>query len=307
MKLVILLRDDKIILNGARQKIITDSSVTLNWNKTDLYRMIQKRLAVNHTSLEELFDQTIDVCNYNREVETIRFWDFLVDYTFYRPRDLVAFLNACKAEYGDKCHISNSDLDKVILNYSNTYFYPYLLDELNVYFQHNDIDKTKSNIDSLFYKLCDAPVDDSGTKYWNTMKGFFYIDFKENAKKLFSEEFHIDERVEELFEYLLKMGCIGQLKRIGAAPGKGECLRWAFAYEGEAVGCSENARYILHKALRYRIMKEYYIPSVAELGKVRGRECNGIEILFQIMGSVKKEESYDELDAYGDSWGDSWR
>lgn len=53
--------------------------------------------------------------------------------------------------------------------------------------------------------------------------------------------------------------------------------------------------------------KEYYVPSVAELAKVRGRECNGIEILFQIMGSVKKEESYDELDAYGDSWGDSWR
>lgn len=259
IKPIILLRDDKIILSGAGQKILTDCAVTINWSKEALCNMLKKRLDANNTNLAELFDKWIKVCNYDiNTIETIHFWDYIVDYTFYRPRDIIAFMNQCIKDFPKKNHISNSDLKKVIRSYSKKYFFDNLLDELTIYFQNNNIEDTQAMIKPLCEKLCDAPVDESlNTRYWNFLRGFSYRDFYKAAEEFLSEQYNTPKNIKELFRHLLRIGCIGQLKRKGDAPGTGGILRWVFSYEDEDVDLLESGRYILHKAVRYQFIEEY--------------------------------------------------
>ena len=54
---------------------------------------------------------------------------------------------------------------------------------------------------------------------------------------------------------------------------------------------------------------ERYAPSIVDLIREKGRECNGVNILFEIIlgnnGNLDERTNYYD-DSYGDSWGDSY-
>lgn len=265
IKIVILLRDDKVVLSGANQKIIYDRSCSLKWNKNKLYNLVEKRLKVNNINLEDLFPKEISVYNYEKvdsnyikKIETLNFWDYITDYTFYRPRDIVYFLNICKQLYGDNDCLNRLELKAVIDEYSKGYFYDFLSDELTVYFQNNDIEETKSIMYDLCEALCDPPIDKtkSETRYWKVMEGFKYDYFKKVVQERLSDVCKVDTEILELFRHLLKIGCIGQLKIKSERPGEEGIPRWAFSYQNETVVHSNIGRYILHKAVRYQFLPE---------------------------------------------------
>lgn len=264
VKFVVLLRNDKIVMKGAAQKILLDKSTTLSWTKDDLYEMLDKRLKANGITLEHIFDKNIAIYDYDpiskeKEVNNKSFWDFLMDYTLYRPRDLIEFLNICTSGGFKKLErIGTSDLKKVLKIYSKEYFLNDICDELLAFFQNKDIEKTRRIMLNLFTKLCDVPADrDNNSHYWILLEGFKCSQFYDIAKEELPENFSNDDIIKELFEYLLKIGCIGQLKRIGTAPGIGGKLQWGFTFEGATVNVSSDGRYILHKAIRYLFMEEF--------------------------------------------------
>ncbi len=54
-------------------------------------------------------------------------------------------------------------------------------------------------------------------------------------------------------------------------------------------------------------------PSIVDLIREKGRNCNGVNILFEIaLGNNENSDErtngsdYSYGDSYGDSWGDSW-
>ncbi len=265
LKIVILLRNDKIILSGANQKILFDRLCSLKWSKSELYCLVEKRLKTNNITLGDLFPKEIAVYNYERvddqytiKTETLSFWDYIIEYTFYRPRDMVYFLNLCKKLYGDNKSLNRLELRTVIDEYSKEYFYEFLSDELTIYFQNNDMEKTKSIMYELCEALCDPPINKtkSETRYWKVMEGFNYDYFKKVVQERLSGVCKEDSEILELFRHLLKIGCIGQLKIKSERPGEEGILRWAFSYQNETVIHSDIGRYILHKAIRYQFLPE---------------------------------------------------
>lgn len=66
-----------------------------------------------------------------------------MDYTLYRPRDLIEFLNICTSgDFKKLERIRISDLKKVLKIYSEQYFYEDICDELLAFFQ-NGMEETK--------------------------------------------------------------------------------------------------------------------------------------------------------------------
>lgn len=119
----------------------------------------------------------------------------------------------------------------------------------------------------LFSELCDVPAErENNTRYWKLLEGFNYSRFYDIAKAELPENFVDDNIIKELFEYLLKIGCIGQLKRIGMAPGVGGKLQWVFSFEGETVSYNKDGKYILHKAIRYPLVEEFISEGVEKNG-----------------------------------------
>lgn len=112
-RVVLLLREDYLNKLSSRkpniQKTINDSLVELNWtdksNKQDLLDMVVNKIKKSNASLEpysiqevkdKFFPQYVNgKTSFNNALEHI------TEYSFYRPRDLVVFIDTVIKNYGD--------------------------------------------------------------------------------------------------------------------------------------------------------------------------------------------------------------
>lgn len=253
---LIMLRDDVVFLDGARQKIRDDRSINIKWDIEELRKMLDKRLWANGIKWGSIFEEMIDVCISEKEKISISTWDYILKYTFYRPRDIVAFLIQCQKKCGNKTFINNDALRKIVKDYSRIYFFDTVADELNIYMNYNDIERTKRIFRYLFDKLCDFQGENKGkTKYWNMMAGFNYNNFY-NVTLNWKEELQLEPiDIKALFLQLLSIGCIGQLKRAGNP--HSDSLEWFFSYQDIPIDFTEEGRYILHSAIQRQYVDEY--------------------------------------------------
>lgn len=146
-KCILLLRRDVFdFVSGANiNKIVTGSSVTLNWvnesNEKDtypLYDFINIRLQNSvgkNISLKDILPESI----MKKDGEVYNSWSWLLNFTTYKPRDVVAFLDFCVGH----CHKEEKVLTETILwnatkDYSE-YFYKELQDELYGFFTDEQI------------------------------------------------------------------------------------------------------------------------------------------------------------------------
>jgi hypothetical protein len=178
-KCILLLRRDVFdFVSGANMnKIVTGSSVTLNWvnesNEKDTYPLydfinirLQNSVGKNMT-LKDILPESITT----KGGEFYNSWSWLLNFTTYKPRDVVAFLDFCAVH----CHKEEKVLTETILwnatkDYSE-YFYKELQDELYGFFTDEQIFYL---FDEVFPKMEMKWIDYQELMGYINRKGLFF-------------------------------------------------------------------------------------------------------------------------------------
>ncbi|MCG4260773.1 hypothetical protein K6W36_09255 [Acetobacter senegalensis] len=211
--------------------------INMKWTKTDLQELINKR--VNY-----LFEYKYTKWNVNASDIIAKSVgkkqsgiEYIIDRTFFRPREVIAFFNGCLEVAEGKSFISDTDIKKAEYNYSNervialceewSRLYPYLTNFLDVVRGINDGVEVSHLLSGKFQEFCaeysdfskknnydysieaeNAYLDmkKSGLVFIRLILGILYkvgvigLKLHSNTKRvfLFSEDLKIDQRHIEL-------------------------------------------------------------------------------------------------------------
>lgn len=186
-KIIVLLRNDiakQLRFNADTAKIFASYSVELNWfeeayrlceDKLKLKQFINKRIArnfeINHMEYLENnpWGSFVDESEFeNWSSNSKSSFKYVIDHTFYRPRDLILFFKDID-RLNFPLPISKANINILIGNYTNQMILE-IQNELSALFSDNDItkilhvlkyfsDKTPFTYDDLFLKLEDCEID----------------------------------------------------------------------------------------------------------------------------------------------------
>lgn len=133
IKAILLIREDIIssITDPDLNKIVQDGAITISWNNRleDLKEVVKLRFkfsGVEEELLEDCWEQI-----FPRKIKNKTSWNYMLDYTVYRPRDVLQFLKCCQNEYPDKESLSLSEFQNALKIYSNKYFIEEMKNELS--------------------------------------------------------------------------------------------------------------------------------------------------------------------------------
>ena len=101
LKIILLIREDLIALinDPDLNKIIQDSSITISWNKhlSDLKELVNLRFIMSGVKSQEVQDWWYKI--FPRKIRGKDSWEYVLDYTLYKPRDVLQFLKYCQSEF----------------------------------------------------------------------------------------------------------------------------------------------------------------------------------------------------------------
>ena len=151
VKILVFIRKDikDIIVSKYNDsaKLFNSYSININWyteendeNDIPLKRMINKRIGLNFKEKQLEYDKKNpwNSLFYNSYADKPSF-KYVLDLTFYRPRDVITFLSEvtkCAFDWP----ISEANFNKIVNNYLKTNF-DEISSELSLYFNDNDKDK----------------------------------------------------------------------------------------------------------------------------------------------------------------------
>lgn len=192
-KIIIFLRDDMVSrLNDTdMNKIIRDCSVQLNWFET------------KSRQLMEIFENRIENLNsnwyklYPKNCERQESFQYFLERTMYRPRDIVEFIRLSKDLYPEKSNLEIIEFKNVLKHFSTEYFYEEMKNELTGFIDEKIIDK----LDVLLRQTISQEHDKSFRFQW----------FEDN----FNEEFknsNVDQGAKDVLEVLFLRGYIGFIR-----------------------------------------------------------------------------------------------
>ena len=229
-KCILLLRRDVFdYVSGANiNKIVTGSSVTLNWinesNEKDtypLYDFINIRLQNSigkEITLKDILPKSIST----KSGEFYNPWSWLLNFTTYKPRDVVAFLDFCVVH----CHKGEKVLTETILwnatkDYSE-YFYKELQDELYGFFTDKQIFYL---FDEVFPKM-----------------DMRWIDYQELMGYINRKELFMDMDSDRILDRLYSVGVLGVRLDSGHE-------HWSYRSKVNLTEFYKTAKFKLHQGL----------------------------------------------------------
>ena len=124
VKIIIFIREEilSLINDTDMNKIKRDSSIKIDWyNSTDALKQIIKLRMIFSGVKEEDVDRTFNEL-FPKKIREKLFWDYLLEFTLYKPRDVIQFFKCCQELYGLKERLSFSEVSEAIKYYSNQYF-----------------------------------------------------------------------------------------------------------------------------------------------------------------------------------------
>ncbi|MFT9360056.1 P-loop ATPase, Sll1717 family [Acetobacter okinawensis] len=167
--------------------------INMKWTKTDLQDLINKR--VHHlfeykytkwnVSASDVIAKTI-----GKKQSGI---EYIIDRTFFRPREVIAFFNGCLEIAEGKSYISDTDIKKAEYNYSNervialceewSRLYPYLNNFLDVVRGINDGVEVSHLLGTKFQEFCAEYSDISKQKNYDfsSEAANAYLDLKKSG------------------------------------------------------------------------------------------------------------------------------
>lgn len=151
-KVIVFIRKDirDIIISKYNDsaKLINANEILINWfnrdnneNNIPLKKLANKRIELNFkkNDLEYDKDDPWKTLITSDPIKGKTSFKYVLDFTFYRPRDIITFLNKIsEAEY--KLPINESDLKIILMEYINTNISE-IKSELNIYFTEEERDK----------------------------------------------------------------------------------------------------------------------------------------------------------------------
>ena len=199
IKILLLVREDLItmVVDPDLNKIIHDGGIVLNWANRldDLKSLVNLRFALSGIKPSE-----IESCWHNMFPNKIKgkdSWDYALDHTLYKPRDILQFLKYCQTEYPENEKLTLSEMQNVLKVYSNQYFIEEMKNELSGFID----DELIVSIPSIFRRL-------GGRAF-----GLTEIN-KLSNEQCSKREISIDDS-KMLLMYLFEAGYIGQLVTSG--------------------------------------------------------------------------------------------
>ena len=228
IKVVLLLREDIIALvnDPDINKIIQDGAIFINWNNrlNDLKELVNMRfsLSVSEKEATRCWDMI-----FPNKIKGKNSWDYVLDYTLYKPRDVLQFLKFCQNEYPDHEKLTLSETQNVLKIYSNKYFIEEMKNELSGFIS----DELIVSIPSVFRRLGGRAFD---------VAELNRLTNEQNMK----HEVSIEETKTELM-YLFDAGYVGQL----VSGGKTSKRSVIFKYRNPTARIDYYQKFITHKGL----------------------------------------------------------
>lgn len=229
IKILILIREDilSMVNDPDLNKIIQDGALYLNWNDKldDLRKLVNLRFGVNGIPVDEA-NKCWDLI-FPPKIRNKKSWEYVLDYTLYKPRDVLQFLKYCQMTYPDNEKLSLSETLNVLKIYSNKYFIEEMKNELAGFIE----DDLVSEIPTIFRKL-------GG-------RAFSLVEIQKLANEnSFKREVSIDE-TKMLLMHLFEAGYIGQL----LDNGKGRKRSVIFKYRNPTARIDYYQKFITHQGL----------------------------------------------------------
>ena len=124
IKIVIFIREEifSLLNDTDMNKIKRDSSIKIDWyNNTDALKQIVKlRMIFSGISPDKVENEFANL--FPKNIKNKPVWDYLLEFTLYKPRDIIQFFKCCQELYGIKNKLSYSEVKETIKYYSNQYF-----------------------------------------------------------------------------------------------------------------------------------------------------------------------------------------
>ena len=231
IKIIILIREDIISMvnDPDLNKIIQDGSIYISWNDrlSELKEIVDRRFLISGLTKEESVQ-----CWYNifpKKIKNKPSWDYILEYTLYKPRDILKFLKFCQNEFPQSSHLSLSETQTALKIYSNRYFIEEMKNELSGLVD----DEIITSIPSVFRKL-------GGRAFQLTDINNIFI------QQVPQKNIDIND-TKTILTYLFDAGYIGQL----IESGKGRELKKivTFKYRNPTARIDFYQRFITHKGL----------------------------------------------------------
>jgi hypothetical protein len=229
IKTILLMREDILssITDPDLNKIVQDGAITISWNNRleDLQEVVRLRFKFSGVS-KDCADNYWDVI-FPRKIRNKTSWNYMLDYTVYKPRDVLQFLKCCQNEYPDNESLSLSDFQNVLKIYSNKYFIEEMKNELSG-FVDNDLIIL---LPSVFRKL--------------GRRSFSFADIYKMISEQSSDKIFSDNDVKALLLVLFDAGYVGQI----IPGGKDEKDVIIYKYRNTTARIDYYLRFITHKGL----------------------------------------------------------
>ncbi|WP_455577598.1 P-loop ATPase, Sll1717 family [Anaerosinus sp.] len=133
IKIILLIREDIVCLlnDPDLNKIIQDGAEILNWNdNTDgLKEIVKLRFLLSGVGIEKI-DECWDSI-FPKKIRNKNSWEYVLDYTLYKPRDVLQFLKYCQKLYPNHRSLTLSEMQAALKTYSNKYFIEEMKNELS--------------------------------------------------------------------------------------------------------------------------------------------------------------------------------
>ena len=192
IKIIILAREDILsaITDPDFNKIKRDGGIKLDWNNPDdLMEVVKLRFLLSGVPEESLNNHWNSI--FPPKINNLNSFKYVLQYTLNKPRDILQFLEQCKMEFPKESKINYSQLKYVMDQYSTSYFYEEMKNELSGFMLDSDID----NFEIIFSDI--GRID------------FTYNRFRFVAEKYFSNK--SEDYIRKVFNILFDNGYIGQI------------------------------------------------------------------------------------------------
>lgn len=229
IKIILFIREDILIniTDTDINKIKRDSSNILNWSDRtqDLKEIIKLRIKYSGVSEDELYNYIENM--FPRKIREKNAWDYILDFTLYKPRDVIQFFKCCQELYGNNSMLSYSEMQSVIKYYSREYFIEEMKNELAGFSK----DSLINIVPTVFKKL--------------NNRGFSLLLFTRIMKEQTITNDFTDEDIKYLLYLLFEAGYIGQLHQTGTRSRKSV----QFKYRNPSAKIDYSYEFIIHKGL----------------------------------------------------------
>lgn len=238
VKFILVIREDivKTINDSDMNKIIQDSGYKLDWYSNrnsgvdNLLLMINKRIESKNKDI--ILTEALEAWNqlFPKLIKNQSSWNYFLEYTMYRPRDIIQFLNQFIDNYPTASNISRRVFTDELRKFSQDYFYEEMKNELLGFLED-------STINILFDVL---------QKLGSQKRGDFDFEDLLNVYKNNYPSYE-EQQVKHILTTLFNAGYVGMLRNI--KKGKYSTTYLNFKHKDPRVTIDFSSRFVIHKGL----------------------------------------------------------